>query len=55
MNKKVYVSKQFDKRFPFRVKAMGFTVSVHSEEEAKRVKKYTEKVIDLIRCVECKE
>lgn len=47
-NKKVYVDNQSDKRFPYRVRCQGKTVSVLTKDEAVRIKKYTEKVIALL-------
>ena len=46
MNNKVYIQKQSDKpTLPYRVKHGRYTVSVHTEEEAKRVKKFIIKVL----------
>ena len=42
---KVAVEKQSNKKSQYRVKVMGFTVSVHTENEAKRVKNFIQKLV----------
>ncbi len=43
---KVFVDKQSDKpHLPYRVRCMGFTVSMKTEDEAKRIKRFTEKLL----------
>ena len=41
----IRVQRQSDKKTPFRLKYRGFTVSVHTKDEAKRVKKFIHKIL----------
>ncbi len=42
---KLWFSKQPEKTLPYRVYCNGFTVGVQTKDEAKRVKKFIEKVL----------
>ncbi len=43
---KIYINKQLDKKSPYRLKYKGFTVSLSTRAEAKRVRQFIQKLFE---------